>query len=176
MKKAVSLFLIAALCLSGCAIGRERFVEPVTFYYPREHSTTADYDTFFSEGAIGSETREASGHRQDLNYLLTIYLQGPLDPELSSPFPSGCRPVKISREERTLTVALNPVITQLNDMELTIACACLARTCMGLSEVDTVHVESRDQDQNILFSRSFTKDNLLLEDTYTQPQETTEPT
>lgn len=176
MKKALSLVLILALCLSGCAIGQDRLKEPVTFYYLRSHTDADDHEVFFKDGAIGSESREASGHRQDLNYLLAMYLQGPLDPELESPFPAGCKAVDIRLEDRVLTVSLNTVAASLNDMELTIACACLAQTCMGLADADTVHVEACGPDGKALFTRSFTGGSLILEDLYTQPPEATEET
>lgn len=176
MKRVMSLILILALCLSGCAFGQERLKESVTFYYLRQHSETDDYEVFFTEGAIGTETREASGHRDDLNYLLAMYLQGPMDSGLESPFPNGSKVMDIQSENGVLTVTLNTIASRLNDMELTIACACLAKTCMALTDAETVTVETFGPDGSILFSRSFSDENLILDDLYTQSAETTAET
>lgn len=176
MKRFLSILLIAVLCLSGCAIGQEQFKDPVTFYYLRDYSDLDNRDTFFSEGAIGSEFREASGHRNDLNYLLSIYLQGPLDENLRSPFPIGCRPIDIRQDDGTLYLVLSPVVTELSEMELTVACACLAKTCMELVPVDTVQIEASTLDGSVTVSRIFAADSLILADNFTQTTESTEQT
>ena len=174
MRKVICFLLVLALYLSGCALGMDRWKEPVTFYYLREHSDADNSNVFFSKGAIGSEIREGAGHRNDLQYLITIYLQGPMDTQLKSLFPAGSQITDISVHERALTISLNAVLSQLNDMELTVAGACLAKTCMGLADVDTVHIEAHALDGKLLFTRSFTADNLLLEDTNPQPTESTQ--
>lgn len=176
MRRFLSLILVLALCLSGCGFRGDSQKEPVMFYYLRTYSGSDTYDNFFTEGIIGSESREASGHQQDLSYLLAMYLQGPLDPELTSPFPVGCQVTEILQEEGQLTLRLSRMITAKTDMELTIACACLAKTCLDLTDADTVHIESRDLDGKVLFTRSFTRDNLVLKDSYTYPAETIEAT
>ncbi len=53
---------------------------PVTFYYPRR-----EYQYGAEDGVISSEQREASGHADDLHYLLSLYLIGPSSDELVSP-------------------------------------------------------------------------------------------
>jgi len=176
MRKFFCIILILSVCLSACALGGNAQKEPVTFYYLRTYSGSDTYDDFFTEGIIGSESREASGHRHDLNYLLAMYLQGPLDPQLISPFPVGCKVTEIRQEDNQLTLRLSRMITVKNDMELTIACACLARTCLDLTDADAVHIESRGLDDKVLFTRSFTRNNMLLDETYTQPAEPTETT
>ena len=170
MKKIMGFLLIISLILSGCAIGQDRWKEPVTFYYLRAHANADDYNVFFKDGAMGSETREGAGHRNDLNYLISMYLQGPMDTKLESPFPTGCKVTDIHLDNRELTISLNAVVSQLNDMELTIASACLAKTCIDLIDVEIVHVEARSLDQKALFTRSFSADSLLLEDL--NPQQT----
>ena len=134
------------------------------------------YGDFYAEGIIGSETREAAGHREDLNYLLSIYFRGPLNSEFSSPFPMGCRILETAQEDGNMTILLNPILAETTDLEVTIACACLAKTCMELTGADTVQIESRDLDGKVLFSRTFTGENLFLSDDYTQPVESTENT
>ena len=172
MKRWLALILVIILCFSGCALEAGTNNNAVDFYYLRTHSGT--YDSFFSAGAIGSETRFIPAHQQDLNYMLSLYLQGPSNPELESPFPVGCKVLELHEGDSQLTLVLNPIIAAKNDMDLTIACACLAKTCMAMTGATTIQVESHDQDGKILFTRIFTKDNLLLTDNYTQPAETIE--
>lgn len=176
MKRLLCIILITVLFLSGCAIGQERFKDPVTYYYLRDYSDLDHRDAFFSEGAMGSEIREAGDHRTDLNYLLSIYLQGPLDEGLRSPFPKGCRPMDIRREDSSLYLTLSPSITQLNEMELTVACACLAKTCMELVDVDTVHIMGNSLDGNVTVNRTFTRDMFILEDEFSHASESSSET
>ena len=55
---------------------------------------------------ISSEQREASGHADDLHYLLSLYLIGPSSDELVSPLPWGTRLLGVSRENGTVTLEL----------------------------------------------------------------------
>ena len=176
MKRFFSLSLILALLLSGCAFGREQFIEPVTFYYLKAHSDRESYAAFFGEGAIGSELREASGHRYDLNYLAALYLRGPTDPQLTPSFPSGSQVLEIGFERGTLHITMNTIPSQLNDMDLSVACACLSKTFMELTKVDTVLVDAYNPEGKLLFSRTFTSGNLILEDTSATIPESTENT
>ena len=174
MKRWFALILVVILCFSGCALEARSSDNAVTFYYLRTYSGSGTYDSFFSSGVIGSETRTVPTHRQDLNYMLSLYFQGPSDPELESPFPVGCKVLEFQERDGQLTLTLSRMITAKNDMDLTIACACLAKTCMELTGANTIQVESHDQEGKVLFTRIFTKDNLLLADNYTLPAETTE--
>ena len=175
MKRTVALLMLM-LMLSGCAISGSKIKDPITFHYLHVQSDDQAYDAYFAEGIMGTETREAAGRRDDLNYLLTVYFRGPLDPELASPFPMGCRILEILQQDGLLTLQLNPILAEMSDMEITVACACLAQTCMDLTDADAVQIESRNLEGKLLFSRTFTQDNLFLNDNYTQPVETTEPT
>ena len=174
MKRTLCFLLMLSLVLTGCAMGMDRWKEPVTFYYLRDHANADNYEAFFNEGAIGSEIREGTGHRNDLNYLLSMYLQGPMDVQLKSLFPTGCQITDIRTANRDLTITFNAALFQLNDMELTIAGACLAKTCMELADVDRVHIQAHALDGKLLFSRIFTADSLLLADTNPKPTEPTQ--
>ena len=164
MRKVIALLLSMLLLLSGCSLALDNIKEPVEFYYLRACSTPDDHKTYFTEGAIAPETREATGRRQDLYYLLSMYLRGPQDSQLVSPFPTGSTVVKIRQEDRKLTVYLNAVAANLEDFDLTLANACLAKTCLALADVDTVYIESRGINDKILFSATMTADDLILKE------------
>ena len=164
MKKLTVFLLILLLLLCGCSVSSHNIKEPVDFFYPKTCERPEDYKDYFSDGAIGCETREASGHRDDLYYLLSMYFQGPLDAQLLSPFTTDCTLVKVSQTGEELTVVLNANAAKTSDLDLTLAIACLAKTCMTLTDVNTVHIESRGIDDSILFHHTVTSDTLLWED------------
>ena len=151
---ALALILAFSL-LSGCG---ERVKEPVTFYYLRS-GYQENMDTM-----IASETREASGHRDNLRYLLAFYLMGPADKELSSPLPRGTVLYALEQETDSVTITLSDTSASLSDSEFSLACACLSMTCMELVPAEEVTVASG--------SRSLTlrRDNLILTDTV-KPEE-----
>ena len=62
-----------------------------------------------------------------------------------------------------MSVFLSSGASLLDDLDLNVACACLAQTCLNLAEVDSVHIESRSTGNHILFSTTFTAADLLLE-------------
>lgn len=172
MKRALTFLLILSLLLTGCSLANHNVKEPAEFYYPRVCTRPDEYRTYFSEGAIGSEIREASGHTDDLYYLLSMYLRGPLDPQLVSPFPVGCALVNAQQDGSELTVSLTSGASLLSDLDLSMACACIAKTCMSLTDAQTVRIESLGINNQVLFEFTITADSFLLEDI---PPATSEP-
>lgn len=174
MKKLTAsvLLILWILTLFGCGFRSGDVKEPVEFYYP-----WADLETQLKQDpastVIGSESREASGHTGDLDYLLSMYLRGPLDSQLSSPFPAGCKIVEIRPDGQTLRITLNSAFAQLEDLDLTLACACLARTCFGMTNAAQVRIEAAAPDDNSSVSITISRTDLLLEDDSTPTQEET---
>lgn len=169
MKKTGCIFLIISLLLGLCACGfGSAGKEPVEFYYLR---TSFIYGA--EDGVIASETRESSGHAGDLNYLLSLYLRGPLDDDLKSPFPAGCQIVELRRDSRTLRLTFDAAFAQLKDLDLTLACACLAKTCFGLSDAMEVKIDAAVPDGNSAVNITISRDSLILEDNNTLPDQRT---
>ena len=160
MKRLICLILAAVLLLpllNGCG---EQIKEPVTFYYLRRNYREE------MDGLIACEEREASGHRDSLEYLLAFYLMGPVDEELRSPLPRGTILFSLHQEGTELTLSISDTSSSLTDYEFSLACACLSLTCMDLVSVEEVTVTSG--------SRSLTlgRDSLTLTDNI-KPEETT---
>ena len=175
MKRIVIFMLIAALLLSGCSIANQNIKEPVAFYYLRSCSGNEDYKAYFSDGAIVAELREASGHKEDLFYLISMYLRGPLTPDLVSPFPSGSAVTRVIQDDQTLYVNLNAAAGNAEDLELTLIWACLAKTCMALTDATAICIESRSTGGQILFQHTVTRDTLLWDESLpTEPAEQTQ--
>ena len=177
MKRTLCFLLALILLLSGCSLSNGNVKDPVEFYYLRTCGRPEENKVYFSEGPIASEIREASGRRDDLYYLLSMYMRGPLDPDLQSPFPAGSTVVKIWQEDQALHVVLNAIAANLEDLDLSLAVACLAQTCIALTDIEIVHIECRGIDNIVLFSTMVTDSSFLLEDTvsaFTTPAETTQ--
>ena len=163
MKRFLVLLLILSLSLTAC--GRDT---GVTYYYVR---SADEYLYGVADGVMVGESREAAGHVDALRYLLILYFHGPVSENLKSPFPSGTRLEEMVQTEEELHIRLSGIVSTMEGTDLTLACACLARTCFGLTEIQTVTISSEAMSA---VSMTFTRDSLLLVDdsaqTITQPE------
>ena len=153
MKRIVAMILLMALLLCGCA---DKMREPVTFYYVRD-----SFEVDMSQ-VIGTEQREASGHVGDLNYLITMYLRGPQEENLRSPFPAGCRLEDVRSGGNVLCIVLSGEFMELENTELTLACAALAKTCLPLSGMERLRIDAVSDKKT--FTITLNEDSLLLAD------------
>lgn len=150
MKRLICLICFLALLLSGCSVTGDWIKEPVTFYYVHEN-----YQKDMKQ-VIESELREASGHRDDLTYLLALYSMGPSSDKLKSPFPHNVQIMPIERTSDSIVLSLSENAQILTDAQFTLASACLALTCMDLTNAQQISVECAER------KISINKDNLLL--------------
>ena len=148
MKRLLVLFLLCALIFTGCGItqGSSRF------YYPR-----VDYIHNDPEPVISWETRDTAGHTQDLRYLLSQYLMGPLDQKLQSPLPRGTRMISLEIVGPDVTVTVSEEAETLSDAKFSLAAACLGLTVLDCMKND-------GQLTLVCGERSFsvTQDSLML--------------
>jgi len=151
MNRLICLLLCFCFLLTGCSVSGERIKEPVVFYYVRK-----DYQKDM-DPVIASDIREASGHSEDLSYLLALYSMGPSQKELKAIFPRNTKIVPTERTEESLVLTLSESALTITDADFTLASACLALTCMELIDVDQVTVINGDR------SITLNKDTLLLE-------------
>ena len=161
MKRAVCLLMILCLLGSACACGKDTSAEPVRFFYLRNPDR---YHYGSAEGVVSSEERDASGHTSDVKYLLTLYLQGPVDEMLRSPFPADLKLLDLTRRENNLYITLNSTFLSLKGMDLTLACVCLARTSFSLVDVQAVHIQVSSAEGQISLVKTISINSLLLED------------
>ena len=152
MKRLICLIL-AMLLLSGCGVFGERIKDPVTFYYIR-----SDYQKDMAS-VIASETRETSGHRDDLPYLLALYSMGPSKEELRSPFLPTTQILPTEHTAAGIVLSLSEVPDSMADAEYTLASACLALTCMELTNASQITVVCGDR------SVTINTENLMLFET-----------
>lgn len=136
MRKIVCLLALLSLMVSFCACSFSQS-DTVSFYYPR---TSFLYDE--PDGVIASESRDASGHTTDMQYLLSLYLMGPLKPELVPAFPENTRLLSDSRNGSRMLIELSDTSESLTDADFSLACACLGLTCIKASGVEEVVITS----------------------------------
>ena len=163
MRKIIALTLAVLLLigLTGCIA----IDETATFYYARFEDS---YLYGMDNAVIAGEYRDVSGHSGDLKYLLTLYFHGPTTEYLRSPFPSGLVLRSVDRVDQTIHVELSASLTMLTGTDLTLACACLARTCFSLTDAQSVTISS---DGLGFVSMTLTRDSLLLVDDTPIPTE-----
>ena len=163
MKRLFCILLVTILVtgLWGCDSNQPRLNAPVEFYYCYD-TTLATYT--MSDGVVASEQRESTGY-EDTAKLLDLYLQGPLDPKLRSPFPAGITVIQLALNETVAEIALSQQLADLSGYDLTLACACLAMTVMELTQAEAVQISAEDK---TLWGNPFimiSKDQLVFLDT-----------
>ena len=138
--KRMILLLAAALLLSltGCSKPEEN---TCLFYYLR----TDDTIQYGQEDAlIAPVSRTIAGQDAGLNYLIQLYLEGPSEEGYRSPIPKGTYLLSTLWEEDTLVLVFSREFSQLDNMNLTLAGACLSATCHDLAGAEHIQVRSGD--------------------------------
>ena len=163
MMKRFLCLMLAMLVLSGlfgCHYSDSGdILEPVEYFYPRK---SASFIYGSVDGVFSAEIREASGHRDDLHYLISMYLRGPQDSNLRSPFPANCKLEEIRIEDDTLHIRFSKEFSTLENMDLILACAALTKTCLSMTDLSYVHISSHAEGK--AFSIQMDADTILLAD------------
>ena len=129
----LALLCVLVLLLSGCAVapGQASSGDPATFYYlPREA------ELLRTEEAVVSETRMV--RVLSLWDLLALYLKGPEQEDLISPFPPGTSVVDIRYPDGVLTMQMSGEFFTLTGVELSLASCCLADTVFAYTGREAV--------------------------------------
>lgn len=158
MKKLPFLFLALLMLFTGCTPTAQNIEEPVTFYYLRQ-----DFDYNAADGVITSEIRE-SADCADETAILQRYFRGPEDPGLQCPFPTATELISLSIQENTATVTLTDNFSSLTGIDLTVACACISKTVIALTNTQQVTVKTQTQNLGGQNSITMTEADILLID------------
>jgi len=135
MKRILTIFMLLCLLLSGCSLFTSDEWDPILFYYRR-----GNYLMGSSDGAIAPEERDGTGHITDMDYLLRLYLTGPHDEELVSPFPADVQLISVRTGQNMVTVSLSGSPEGLSEAAKTLACACLTLTCLDIADEESVMI------------------------------------
>lgn len=140
MKRIAAILLIIAFCLPffGCQQDSEPVRSPVTFYYRR-----AEFDHGSEDSVILGQIRDSDGYQNDLKGLLNLYLQGPTAEEFDPTFPKGTKLIDYRVEENTALLTVSDQLSLADGIHLTVACACLAKTVMELTGLETVQIQAQ---------------------------------
>lgn len=162
MKRFICIVFILVLLTSllGCGKISPTSPETISFYYCR---TEYQYNT--EDAIIVSEDRPVSAHSEDLKYVLSLYLMGPLDDSLASPFHDGTRLFDITAESGSVSIILSSQDNHLSDSSFSLACACISLTCMDITEAESITVTSGRR------SVTMTRDSMLLSDAVLQQEQ-----
>ena len=135
MKRRLTAIFLLCLLLCGCDLFSRTSQEPVLFYYQR-----ADYVLGEANGSIDAEERDGTGHITDMDYLLRLYLAGPMNEDLTSPFPADVQLTSIRTGQNMVTVTLTGSPDILPEAQKTLACACLTLTCLDMAAEENVMI------------------------------------
>lgn len=138
---AFGLFLSLLLGLCGCSAVEKK--DAVTFYYRK-----ADYQFGTASGAIGQESREISGQKTNLTYLMSLYFLGPSDDSLKLPFPQGTKVVSAAYADDTVEITLVPG-GSMSESAFTLGASCIAMTCFGLTQAQAVRLITEKKELTI---------------------------
>lgn len=171
MKRLLILLLCTAALLAGCGTDQPKPENPVSFFYPRIEYTFGQADS-----VIAAESREGGNYKAEPEALLNIYLQGPVSSELRNPFPFGSGITELRQEEAVLQLVMNRKFSELSGIELTLACCCLTKTCLTVTECSTVQIIMEDLTSETQRIITMDSQSLLLIDNIitTTPTETQE--
>ena len=162
--KRLLCFLFALMLLFLCGCTGSAGEDPAVFYYCR-----TEYSFGSDSAVIAAEERDITGHEGDLQYLLSLYLVGPLDEELESPFPSRTKVLSVLQENDTILLEITDCSNLLSDVHFSLGCACLAMTTLDLTHAAQVTIISGEE------TVTLNPDSLLLYDnaipTETSPME-----
>ena len=157
MKKYVAMLLSILFLLSGCSHSTA-YEKPASFYYC---SATFQYES--GDSAIVAEIRESAGC-STLEEIMQLYLAGPDNVELVSPFPNGLRLISHHQEGETLYLLFSEELSQLSNLSLSMACGCITMTCLTLTDATQVTIEANESLLDGHKSITMEQDSLILSD------------
>lgn len=145
MRRGISFFLCIALflCLNACSSRQEDIINPVSFYYLQVQPAGQIFHGS-AESVIAPEIREGHGFSDHLSMLLEQYLTGPVEENLQSPFPAGTTLIEWDADDDVLSITLSDQLAELTGVDLTLACACLSKTCFAYDDYSTVSIQAQN--------------------------------
>lgn len=158
MKKILYILLILILVLSQTACGKndKQIDVPVNFYFPLANTA---YGT--QSGVIGAEIHDAEGHETDFYHLLRNYFEGPVSEEFVTFLPKGTELISFYDFDGRVQIILSPQISQLSEAELTVACACITRTVIELTDAASVQISADDNSLGDIEAIRFTLEDFV---------------
>lgn len=165
MKKVLSIFLVSLLLFSMLGCQHRDDSVTYTFYYPRSDYGYNTLDSKFYNSIIESELRENISVQTA--EIIGIYLTGPTVPTLANPFPEKLTLESVSVDDHMLHITVTDHLSELTGINLMIACACLGKTAMELTNTSSVQISCQTALLDGKKSVVFRNDSIIFEDTAT---------
>ena len=134
----IALLLTLTLCCLGCQSENDT---QHAFYYLRTEETIA----YGKEDALIAAVPQEFGPDMELDTIVQLYLDGPVEENLRSPFPRGTYLLSVTTQNDTLTLILSREFSTLDGIQLTVASACLTATCRDLTGFEKIQVRSGEK-------------------------------
>lgn len=161
MGRITSLLLsLLLLCtMAGCH-PEEEMKRPVNFYY-----VTSELSFKLEDTVIQKEVRDC-GDLANPQSQIRLYLKGPVNENLRSPFPANLELLYLSQHEQHLLINLSGELASLSGLELMLSCSCLALTCMELTGAESITIRANGASMDGQDEITLDKDSILLLDTF----------
>ena len=138
MRRRIAPILIIVLLFSLCGCQhRASSTDTVSFFYRTE---TIDFNTHKS--IIQEEKISKQNLPDNLQQLLELYLSGPQTEDLYCPIPQTVSVQNVQRTDNSINVLLSTNFSQLNGIDLSVACVCLGKTLLSCTDVQMIKIQA----------------------------------
>lgn len=137
MKRLLILILVLGIGLS-CAACTQDAEEQTFFYYLRTRETIA----YGEPDALVAPVCMDIPPELPFEDVIALYLSGPTDETLLSPFPQGTQLLSTIERKDMLVLVMSGEFSSLDGIQLTLAGTCLAVTCQELTGQGRIQVRS----------------------------------
>ena len=93
--------------------------------------------------------------------MLRRYFAGPQSETLNTFLPRGTELVSFYDFDGNVQIILSPQISQLSEAELTVACACITRTVIELTDATSVQISADDNSLGDIEAKRFTTEDFV---------------
>ena len=162
MKKLICLILIITMfiTIAGCASENVTDIpDAANFYY-----ATKEIEYHTQDGLISYEERGVKNAVSDLTALINLYLEGPLEDDLMSPFPNNTIVRNISHNSGIFSITLSNEFSKLTGYDLSVACACLTLTIQEFVQTNLVQISAENAELDGNKYISMNTDSLVIYD------------
>lgn len=163
------LWAVSVLLFCGCVDQQKEpdLQQPFRFYYRINDGQDATGEASMNnrlKEPMDYELREITGHETDYRWVLEQYFLGPESEDLVAPFQKSTKLISVKLIDAQLRLMVSDDISELSGIDLTLACACITRTCMGFDGVESVSISAEGATLAGKTSIVMHADNMLLED------------
>lgn len=161
MKKILVAFTIISILLTavGCGTNNDKGSDEILFYYCRQ-----EIGFHTSDSVITAETRSAREIGTDADGIIREFLSGPKTAGLSMPFPNNVTLIQTNTTADTLHITLSKECADMTELDLTLSCACLAKTLFPCINADKIAITAENGFTNSDKELVFTRESVLTED------------